>query len=296
MTVGIVGLGLIGGSFAKAYHETGARVLACNRSRDVLDFAVMSGAVDGELTEECRNYRPGEYGGKLILPHKPNGDLAGRAGMVSVNGAAAHPVGDGERAAGGEKPGEPVYKPLRLREVRKGVVDHDAVIIPVKRRLLHVAADETDFVGRKLPGGYPYHLGRDIYPRDGGHAARKVIRHEHARAAGHVQNARARAHIGIVKDRGNDRVIAYHLRVPVGRMSVEKLYYILLIHCLHPRLLLFSRAAPLTARRSASRTAPRTPAAPQSRRRKAFPASSQRVGHPCGSRAPPWRATTRPRA
>ena len=52
MTVGIVGLGLIGGSFAKAYHETGARVLACNRSRNVLDFAVMSGAVDGELTEE----------------------------------------------------------------------------------------------------------------------------------------------------------------------------------------------------------------------------------------------------
>ena len=52
MTVGIVGLGLIGGSFAKAYHEAGARVLACNRSRDVLDFAVMSGAVDGELTEE----------------------------------------------------------------------------------------------------------------------------------------------------------------------------------------------------------------------------------------------------
>ena len=52
MTVGIVGLGLIGGSFAKAYHETGARVLAYNRSRDVLDFAMMSGAVDGELTEE----------------------------------------------------------------------------------------------------------------------------------------------------------------------------------------------------------------------------------------------------
>ena len=28
MTVGIVGLGLIGGSFAKAYHEAGERVLA----------------------------------------------------------------------------------------------------------------------------------------------------------------------------------------------------------------------------------------------------------------------------
>ena len=52
MTVGIVGLGLIGGSFAKAYHEKGHTVLAYNRSRSVYDFAVMSGAVDGELTEE----------------------------------------------------------------------------------------------------------------------------------------------------------------------------------------------------------------------------------------------------
>ena len=52
MTVGIVGLGLIGGSFAKAYHEAGATVLAWNRSRSVLDFAMMSGAVDGELTQD----------------------------------------------------------------------------------------------------------------------------------------------------------------------------------------------------------------------------------------------------
>ncbi len=51
-TVGVVGLGLIGGSFAKAYHEKGWRVLAWNRSRSVYDFAVMSGAVDGELNEE----------------------------------------------------------------------------------------------------------------------------------------------------------------------------------------------------------------------------------------------------
>ena len=52
MTVGIVGLGLIGGSFAKAYQEAGATVLAWNRSRSVLDFAIMSGAVDAELTED----------------------------------------------------------------------------------------------------------------------------------------------------------------------------------------------------------------------------------------------------
>ena len=52
MTVGVVGLGLIGGSFAKAYHAGGHTVLAWNRSRSVLDFAIMSGVVDGELTEE----------------------------------------------------------------------------------------------------------------------------------------------------------------------------------------------------------------------------------------------------
>ena len=52
MTGGIVGLGLIGGSFAKAYREAGETVLACNRTEDTLKFAMLSGAVDGELTEE----------------------------------------------------------------------------------------------------------------------------------------------------------------------------------------------------------------------------------------------------
>ncbi len=52
MTVGIAGLGLIGGSFAKAYHAAGHRVLAWNRSRSVLDFALISGDADGELTKE----------------------------------------------------------------------------------------------------------------------------------------------------------------------------------------------------------------------------------------------------
>ena len=51
MTVGIVGLGLIGGSMAKAYHAAGWRVLAWNRSKSILDFAMISGAVDAELNE-----------------------------------------------------------------------------------------------------------------------------------------------------------------------------------------------------------------------------------------------------
>ena len=52
MTAGIVGLGLIGGSFAKAYHAAGEKVLAYNRSRSTLDFAMLSGDVDGELTKD----------------------------------------------------------------------------------------------------------------------------------------------------------------------------------------------------------------------------------------------------
>lgn len=52
MTVGIVGLGLIGGSFAKAYHASGERVLAQDIDRDVLSFAVISSAVDEELIDE----------------------------------------------------------------------------------------------------------------------------------------------------------------------------------------------------------------------------------------------------
>ena len=53
MTVGIVGLGLIGGSLAKAFKRSqGVTVLASNRNKSILDFAMLSGAVDGELRME----------------------------------------------------------------------------------------------------------------------------------------------------------------------------------------------------------------------------------------------------
>ena len=52
MTVGIVGLGLIGGSFAKAYHAAGHTVLAFDTDRSTYDFAVLSGTVNGPLTDD----------------------------------------------------------------------------------------------------------------------------------------------------------------------------------------------------------------------------------------------------
>lgn len=52
MRIGIVGLGLIGGSLAKAYKRAGDEVLGYNRSRTTQQFAEISGAIDGELTDE----------------------------------------------------------------------------------------------------------------------------------------------------------------------------------------------------------------------------------------------------
>ena len=52
MTVGIVGLGLIGGSLAKAYRAHDARVLAFDTDASVLSFAQLDGTADGVLTPD----------------------------------------------------------------------------------------------------------------------------------------------------------------------------------------------------------------------------------------------------
>ena len=52
MTVGILGLGLIGGSLARAYAKAGHRVLACEKVESILGFAQLAGAVDEKLTKE----------------------------------------------------------------------------------------------------------------------------------------------------------------------------------------------------------------------------------------------------
>lgn len=51
MTVGILGLGLIGGSLARAYAKAGHKVYAANRSADIFLFAQLAGAVHGTLDE-----------------------------------------------------------------------------------------------------------------------------------------------------------------------------------------------------------------------------------------------------
>ena len=50
--VGIVGLGLIGGSFAKAYSSAGHTVAAYDVDKSILDFAILDGAVNCELDDK----------------------------------------------------------------------------------------------------------------------------------------------------------------------------------------------------------------------------------------------------
>ena len=52
MNVGILGLGLIGGSLARAYALEGHTVYATQRNEAMLSFAMLAGAVHGKLNEE----------------------------------------------------------------------------------------------------------------------------------------------------------------------------------------------------------------------------------------------------
>jgi len=51
MNVGILGLGLIGGSFARAFALEGHTVYAIQRNENMLSFAMLAGAVHGKLDE-----------------------------------------------------------------------------------------------------------------------------------------------------------------------------------------------------------------------------------------------------
>jgi len=52
LNVGILGLGLIGGSLARAYSKAGHHVYVCEKDKDMLAFAQLAGAVEEELNAE----------------------------------------------------------------------------------------------------------------------------------------------------------------------------------------------------------------------------------------------------
>ena len=52
MKVGILGLGLIGGSMARCYSKAGHAVYACDKDKNILSFAELSGCIYGELNSD----------------------------------------------------------------------------------------------------------------------------------------------------------------------------------------------------------------------------------------------------
>ena len=52
MKVGILGLGLIGGSLARAYAKAGHQVYVYDKDEQMLSFAQIAGVIDGKLTKE----------------------------------------------------------------------------------------------------------------------------------------------------------------------------------------------------------------------------------------------------
>ena len=99
MTVGIVGLGLIGGSLAKAFHrEEGITVLGTARTKKTTDFALLAGDIDGELTPErlpeCELVLLAAYPETCMQYLRENADRFSRTGIVMDCGGTKKAICD----------------------------------------------------------------------------------------------------------------------------------------------------------------------------------------------------------
>ena len=86
MIVGILGLGLIGGSLARAYSKAGHTVLACEKDLDMLGFAQLAGAVAEELNQnnisDCDMILLAIYPGGSAAWLEDNGHLIRKDALV----------------------------------------------------------------------------------------------------------------------------------------------------------------------------------------------------------------------
>ena len=86
MTVGILGLGLIGGSLARAYAKAGHTVYAWDRDESILSFAqlagVVTGKLDGETVGQCQLLLLAVYPGGSIAWLEENAPLVSKDALV----------------------------------------------------------------------------------------------------------------------------------------------------------------------------------------------------------------------
>ena len=86
MNVGILGLGLIGGSLARAYAKAGHYVMAFDTDADILDFAQLAGVVNAPLNTEsvgkCELILLSVYSQASVNWLRNNGQLIDKATLV----------------------------------------------------------------------------------------------------------------------------------------------------------------------------------------------------------------------
>lgn len=86
MLIGIVGLGLIGGSFAKAFHNDGWTVAAQDTDSATMHYALLNGIIDRELTrdvlKDCDLLLICTYPASAIDFLETNGDAIGTKPLV----------------------------------------------------------------------------------------------------------------------------------------------------------------------------------------------------------------------
>ena len=86
MNVGILGLGLIGGSMARAYTLEGHTVFAAEKDENMLSFAILAGAVHGKLDEttipQCDLILLAIYPGGSAAWLEENASLVSKAALV----------------------------------------------------------------------------------------------------------------------------------------------------------------------------------------------------------------------
>ena len=132
------------------------------------------------------------------------------------------------------------YEVLRVRKMRKGIVDHAAVKFLLESKRFNIAADHMDRAARIFEGSDSCHLRRDI---DSGYAfyvAMQIIRKKHTGSTGNVKHGAACRDSTVVKNRVDHRFVSYHSGIPGGCTAIKKCNDVLFVHklCLKLRIAL----------------------------------------------------------
>ena len=168
---------------------------------------------------------------QLLGTHQAIGNLAGGAAVVAVNGLPAGAVGNGQPPVLLQKSRKSLNQMLGIGKVRKSVIHHDSIKLPVKDSFLHIAANHLHLGFRpELSSRDLCHFGGNVNAGDGSCAPLQIVGKQHPGAAGYVQNVTALSNFRVVQNFSDDFIIFDHFRIPCGSAAVKKFDHVLFAH------------------------------------------------------------------